>query len=133
MEVDERLKHLISRGENESVLRRAALNYETLRTLQKDALWHLAQGETSLDEVMPYVRQKKGVPSAVSPTGASTQPTHTPKKDGARQRILVTDDDPTIRLILRGILEKQGYDCRSVKESYVQLVGAGFKPAGDTK
>ncbi len=31
------------------------------------------------------------------------------------------------------ILEKQGYDCRTLKESFDQLVEAGFKPAGDGK
>ncbi len=112
LEVTPGLRQRIGAGDDETALREFALSEKSLSTMLDDALWHVANGDTSLDEILAYV----SLPSAAAaPTAAVARrderaPKPAPVPAAGAPRVLIVDDDPTIRIILRKILENQ--DCR---------------------
>jgi CheY-like chemotaxis protein len=108
LEMKDEVQQQIKNGAPQTEIRKAALSVDALDTLHADALWHLHAGDTTLSEVQPYLQleQFKTAAEAAARSGAETPPApaETPKL-----RILVTDDDPLIRTIVRRTLETQGY------------------------
>ena len=104
------LRKLVAAGKTEADLTEFALAEKSLSTLTDDALWHIARGDTSVEEVLPYVRRPDSAAEAKAPaaTPAAAAPA-SPAAASTGARILVVDDDATIRLILRKTLEGQGY------------------------
>ena len=135
------LRQRIAAGEGESELREFALEEKSLSTLLDDALWHLGRGETSLEEVLPYIRLSGGrAPSAApapafgaapaktaAPTRAAEPPTARPAAKSAA-RILIADDDATIRIILRKVLEAQGYEIEEADDGAKALASVAAAP-----
>jgi type IV pilus assembly protein PilB len=107
------LKEKIAAGKGEAELRQAASESGALQTMTRDALWHLRNGDTSSAEILPYLDPAAfggplppPVPRAsVEGTASAASP-----QAGSKKRVLVTDDDQVIRLILKQILTKGGYE-----------------------
>ena len=45
---------LITTGKNTDEIRAQALRTRALHTFDNDGLWHIAEGDTTADEVIPY-------------------------------------------------------------------------------
>jgi CheY-like chemotaxis protein len=123
-------------GDSESQLREFALGEKSLSTLLDDALWHLGRGDTSLEEVSPYVHLGGRSPSAApAPAPAfgtapvlATAPLAPRPAAAPASRILIADDDPTIRIILRKVLEAQGYRIEEAEDGAKALASVAASP-----
>ena len=98
---DADLRRMIGDGEKSDALRRAALERGCLHEMHADVLWHLRQGDTSFEEALPYLNSEA---RAQVPADGSPAPVCAPR----RPRVLVADDDPTTRTMLRLALERGG-------------------------
>ncbi len=128
LEVTPELKKRIVAGASESELREVALAEKSLSTLLDDALYHIGRGDTSLEEILPFARltETRGKDEPPSPafgsapakTAALAKPASAavPGAAGAPERVLIADDDPTIRIILRKVLEGQGYSVEEAED-----------------
>ena len=120
LEVTEAFRERIVAGDGESDLRRYALSSGSLHSLRADALRRVAEGETSVEEILPHVtlneQSAAPEPAAPAPSAPATSapvPSKAPAS-GAPARILLCDDDKAIRLILRKAFEGEGW---SVEEA----------------
>jgi type IV pilus assembly protein PilB len=105
LEITPELKERISAGAGETELRETALERGALRTMLADALWHLSQGDTTLEEIQPYVQLSPEAAAVVKKEAPAE-----PRERAARGRVLVADDDKVSRSILRKILQDKGYE-----------------------
>ena len=101
-----------------------------MRTLWESGLDRVWQGMTSLDEVVRVLGERSqededesaaaasaaasasaaaGSPQAASPVPASVRSAVASEHSG-KPRILIADDDPQMRRLVRSILERDGYD-----------------------
>ena len=120
LEVTPALRQKITAGASESDLREFAISEGSLSTMLEDALWHVDQGDTSLEEILPHVNLGPAAPS-LTPRPATprdddageaappTPPARAAARPGGRTRILIVDDDAAIRATLRDVLEQNGY------------------------
>lgn len=115
--VGRRLRERLSRGADLASLQEAAEQEKSLTPLLLDALWHVSEGHTTAEEIIPFVGL--GTPKAAPRTGPSALPT----------RILVADDDESLRLLLRGILESKGYLVDEAKDGAETLKKMADDPA----
>ena len=114
LSVDAALKDLIISGAGEAALRQAALASGDLCSLAADAAWHLFNGDTSFDEILPYLSLPEAHPPAAAEVVPSSQAE--PKKprtppafqSTAKPRILVADDESDLRILTRKVLESNG-------------------------
>ncbi|MCX5789186.1 MAG: type II/IV secretion system protein [Elusimicrobia bacterium] len=129
LEVSQVLKNLISVSAVEEQLREAALSKGLMRTMATDALWHVSQGHTSVEEVMPHLnlgrRKERDIPQVAAPAvqaapaapAAQAAPQPAPAATHLkRRRVLVVDDDKGVRLILRLTLEKAGFEVKEAED-----------------
>ena len=135
LELTPGLRNQIMAGDGESRLREFALNEKSLSPMLDDALWHLGRGETSLEEILPYVqlrrrpRPDRSAFSRVGHDAGSNAGTARPQPgSGQPLRILIVDDDPTIRIILRKVLETQGYRVDTVADGTAALASISSSP-----
>jgi type IV pilus assembly protein PilB len=115
------LREKIGAGADAGSLRMAAELKGDLKTILEDGLWHLSRGDTSLEEIAPHVTLNDG-DTAVEPEKRPpiVSPTH--------RRILVADDDPVIRTILRTILSTAGFEVVEAADGRDALLQAGQHP-----
>jgi len=133
LEVTDGVRRRIAAGDGESALREFALAEKSLSTMLDDALWHVAQGDTTLDEISAYVPLSASVPSVTPPPAApaasAPPPAAAKKEPAAAPRVLVVDDDATIRIIVRRILENQGCRVEEFEDGAAALAAiAGAAP-----
>ncbi|MFI5345069.1 MAG: ATPase, T2SS/T4P/T4SS family [Elusimicrobiota bacterium] len=119
LEMTPALRARIIAGDGEGALSEFAIAEKCLSTLLDDAAWRVSRGETSLEQVTPYVRLSE--PGSAPVPAASRPPASEPEAESGSPRVLpaataggsplvlVADDDPTIRIILRKVLEGQGW------------------------
>ncbi len=110
--LDPKVKEEINRGATAEEITRAALGAGSLRTMTDDALWHLAGGQTDLNEVAPYL--SIGKPDRPEGGGEKTAPpapaaAPAPAKTG-KPRVMVADDDQVVRMLLKKFIETAGYE-----------------------
>jgi len=122
LEVTPALRQKITSGATEAELREFALSEGSLLTMLEDALWHVEQGDTSLEEILPHVNLGPAVP-ALTPRPATAQVDEAPARarpararPGTRTRILIVDDDDAIRATLRDVLEQNGYAVEEARD-----------------
>jgi len=110
LEVTPAVAALMTQGASLAEIEEAARE-EGMRSLLEVALSRVARGETSLQEV----RRVLGLPAARA--GAKPRARH----------VLVVDDDPQDRLVIRTVLERNGYEVTEVKdgEGALQVLDAG--------
>ena len=116
LRVTPRLKDLINSGGSAAEITKVALEEKALRTLTHDALWHLSMGHTDLTEASPYLAlEKKGAATEVAsqpvfaPVAPAKAPAAVPVPAAGRLRVMVADDDPVIRMLLKKFLEGAGF------------------------
>ncbi|MFA6030876.1 MAG: type II/IV secretion system protein [Elusimicrobiota bacterium] len=103
-EVDAGMREKISVGMSEGALRQEALNSGMLSPLSRDAAWHVAGGDTSVVEALPFLGLEASRPSeAKAPAESAPVPS-------LKKRVLVADDDAVVRVIMRQVLVKEGYE-----------------------
>jgi type IV pilus assembly protein PilB len=119
-----RIKDMINSGSGAAEITKAALELRALRTMTHDALWHLSKGHTDIAEVAPYISLEKktaAMPQAPAPAAvqahapaAAAQPApKTPAPAGqpvSRIRVLIAEDDPVMRLLLKRFVEGEGME-----------------------
>jgi type IV pilus assembly protein PilB len=120
LNVSRDLRDKIASGANVGTLRTTAESKGDLKTLLEDGLWHLTRGDTSLDEIAPHVTMNEGE--------APEQEKRIPIASHAHRRILVADDDPVIRTILKTILSTTGYEVVEAADGREALLQAGQHP-----
>jgi type IV pilus assembly protein PilB len=129
MPVDNNVAHKIEAGALPDELLAAARPLG-MRTLWESGLDRVWQGMTSLDEVVRVLGERSqededesaaaasaaasasaaaGSPQAASPVPASVRSAVASEHSG-KPRILIADDDPQMRRLVRSILERDGYD-----------------------
>jgi type IV pilus assembly protein PilB len=111
------LRDRISSGAEAASLRTLAETKGDLKTLLEDSLWHLSRGDTSLDEIAPHVTLNGG--DSADPEKRVSLTTSNSR------RILVADDDPVIRTIMRTILSTAGYEVIDAADGREALLRAG--------
>jgi PleD family two-component response regulator len=101
LNVSRELRDKIAAGSDAATMLKTAETKGDLKTLLEDAMWHLSRGDTSLDEVSPHV-------SMGDANGPEPLERPLPPASSTSRKILVADDDPVIRTILRTILSSTG-------------------------
>ncbi len=135
LEVTPAVREKIGGGEGVAALRRQALSDNAFFSLADDALRFLAAGVTTLDEVTPFLASAEPAaapfPDAVLPPAKPAPPPPVPAAAAApKTLILVADDDSTVRIITRMILEKEGFRVRDAENGAKALAAfAEERPA----
>lgn len=120
LEINPLTRELISSDMDINSLRTEVLNKKTLFTIEADALWHVTQGDTSLDEVLPHINHLKpgsfSIENSIASRSVPGNRENMPESNNGKKpaHILVVDGDPGIRSSIRTLLEKEGYgteDC----------------------
>jgi CheY-like chemotaxis protein len=93
LELGPGLREVIAAGVDDEQLRQRAVAEGALYSLEADALWHLLEGHTTLEEVQPYLEMEK----VKQAEAAEPEP-------GEKPRILVAVGDPVWRAVLEGAL-----------------------------
>ncbi len=136
---DVKVKELINAGAVSDDVKAAALDSKCLRTLTRDALWHLSTGQTDLVEVESYLDIRKSAPApapaaepaigepqtAASPVGAQPR-----MADGKKPVVMVADDDPIMRMLLKKFIEGAGCLVREAVDGEEALtsIASGVTP-----
>lgn len=134
LEIGDDLRERIVAGDGESELRRAALKSGALYALRADALRRLAEGETTLDEILPYVSfeasagREADAPKAHAEPAAAVPAASRPEADASAPRLLIADDDKAIRLILRKAFEAEGWTVEEAVDGEEALEKASGAP-----
>jgi type IV pilus assembly protein PilB len=132
MPIDETVARLIDGGALPDALAAAATKVG-MRTLWESGLERVWDGATSLDELTRVLGDRAGEESGAQPapspaslsvaatggpplSGASMAASATPPTGssgtttGAQNRILVADDDPQMRRLIRNVLQREGFE-----------------------
>ena len=143
-----KVKELINYGATAEEITRAALESGSLRTITKDALWHLTTGQTDLKEIKSYLKLEKtpalsaaapaaqGEPTA-APEAAPRQPESAPAVStppavpSGKPRVMVADDDPIMRMLLKKFIEGAGYEAVEAADGEEALTKIAEGPAPD--
>lgn len=125
-EVTQEMRDLIRDDTEEKKLKEAALKTGALHTLTADVLWHLSQGETSLEEVSGFLEIRTDpVPDKPQEARVTAAIKPVPAEKTGPSRILLTDDDARTRLLMRKLLEVQGYtveECENGTQALERVV-----------
>ncbi|MDD5686460.1 MAG: ATPase, T2SS/T4P/T4SS family [Elusimicrobia bacterium] len=110
LEVTREIKNLISAGEKEYNIHETAMKKGFLWPMNYDALWHLSQGDTSLDEIFPYLNIMTDIKPSKKEYSVSKIHEPAPVPSNKNKRVLIADDDTDVRNIIKIYLNKNGYD-----------------------
>ncbi|MBI5744234.1 MAG: Flp pilus assembly complex ATPase component TadA, partial [Elusimicrobia bacterium] len=112
LRVTPRIKDLINSGGRPEEITRLALEEKALRTLSRDALWHLSVGNTDLAEVSPYLILNNKAPACDAPPLPAAIPAPLPARPvasvGGKPRVMIAEDDAIMRLLLKKFIEGAG-------------------------
>jgi CheY-like chemotaxis protein len=119
MPIDETVARMIDGGALPEALASAAAKLG-MRTLWESGLERVWDGATSLDELVRVLGDRAGEESAAPPmpsiapvpvASASVPPVGAPPvATGSQNRILVADDDPQMRRLIRNVLQREGFE-----------------------
>ncbi len=135
--IDPKIKELINSGALAEAIAAAGAESGALRTITKDALWHLATGQTDLKEVESYLQLKK---TAAQPAKAAAQaapapvaaaPQAAPAAPAGKARVMVVDDDQIMRMLLKKFIENAGYAAVEAVDGEDALTKIAEGPAPD--
>ncbi|MDA8243756.1 MAG: type II/IV secretion system protein [Elusimicrobia bacterium] len=133
---DAKVKELINYGATAEEIAKTSVASGALRTMTKDALWHLSQGDTDLPEVEPYLKLGAAAPAPQPAPGAAVQPPAAPAREkaavpGGKPRVMVADDDQVMRMLLRKFIENAGYEAVEAVDGEDALTRIAEGPAPD--
>ena len=129
--IDPKIKELINSGALAEAIAAAGTESGALRTITKDALWHLATGQTDLKEVESYLQLKKAAAQpAEAPAPAAPAPAATAAPAG-KPRVMIADDDQIMRMLLKKFMENAGYESVEAVDGEDALTKIAEGPAPD--
>ncbi|OGR74246.1 MAG: hypothetical protein A2089_03660 [Elusimicrobia bacterium GWD2_63_28] len=132
------VKELINNNATAEEITRTAIETGALRTITKDALWHMATGQADLKEVEPYLKlekAKEAAPAEVSAaapaavTAAAQKPA--PAVPAGKPRVMIADDDQIMRMLLKKFIENSGYEAVEAVDGADALTKIAEGPAPD--
>jgi len=134
-----KVKELINNNATAEEITRAAIETGALRTITKDALWHLATGQADLKELGPYLKLEKSKEQAaaeVTPAAPAAAAAPAPEKTApavaaGKPRVMVADDDPIMRMLLKKFIENAGYEAVEAADGEEALTKIAEGPAPD--
>ncbi len=130
--VDAKVKEHINSGVPAETIKARALASGSLRTIGKDALWHLSTGETDLKEIEPYLDAPGAEPEADPGPEAASAPSPRPAGAPARRpRVMVADDDAIMRMLMRKAIESAGYEALEAADGEEAITRIAAGPAPD--
>jgi type IV pilus assembly protein PilB len=116
MPVDEAVGRLIDSGAMAEALS-AAARRAGMYTLWESGLERVWDGTTSLDEVIRVLGERvpdNGTTESGTAEGGTTEGAATPSRGDAGPsgpgRVLIADDDPQMRRLIRGVLQRDGFE-----------------------
>jgi type IV pilus assembly protein PilB len=116
MPVDEAVGRLIDSGAMAEALS-AAARRAGMYTLWESGLERVWDGTTSLDEVIRVLGERvpdNGTTEGGTAEGGTTEGAATPRRGDAGTsgpgRVLIADDDPQMRRLIRGVLQRDGFE-----------------------
>ena len=130
--IDPRIKELINSGALAEAIAAAGIESGALRTMTRDALWHLATGQTDLKEVESYLQLKKAAAQpaeAPAPVPSPEQPA--PAALSGKARVMIVDDDQIMRMLLKKFIENAGYAAVEAVDGEDALTKIAEGPAPD--
>jgi PleD family two-component response regulator len=132
MPVDTNVAHLIEAGALPDQLV-AASRPLGMRTLWESGLDRVWQGMTSLDEVVRVLGERSQEDeeeslAAAAVTAAATAAPAVAAEHSGKPRILIADDDPQMRRLVRSILERDGYEVTEAADGLDALDQVETKP-----
>ena len=119
LEITPAVRGLVSRGATGADIRTAALAARALHTIEEDALWHLVNGSTSLEEVLPYVDEARlldvraGILAAPAEPVVPASPAAAPAAAAdvsAKQLVVLGILDVVTRDAVAALVRANGYD-----------------------
>jgi CheY-like chemotaxis protein len=113
LEINQSLRDQITSGMDEGALREAALKSGSLMTLTQDALWHLGNGDTTLDEVSPYIDLDKQTFRLSHEAVAANHPVQIVRPVSGKnsvRTILIAMENAAERSALRVAAEAEGFE-----------------------
>ncbi|OGR75432.1 MAG: hypothetical protein A2X32_13005 [Elusimicrobia bacterium GWC2_64_44] len=136
LRIDPKIKELISSGAAAEEIVRAGTASGSLRTMTRDALWHLATGQTDLEEIKTYLHLDKadGKPAeapAVPAVKAQQPDVVASPLPAGKPRVMVADDDPLMRMLLKKFIENAGYEALEAADGEEALTRIAEGPAPD--
>lgn len=134
---DAKIKELINSGAVSDEIKAAAIEAKCLRTITRDALWHLSTGQTDLSEVQSYLDIRKSAPVPAPPETVSAQQpaaaaagAQSAMADGRKPVVMIAEDDPIMRMLLKKFIEGAGYQVTEAVdgEEALTAIAAGVPP-----
>ena len=135
--INGKVKELINNNATAEDITRAAIETCALRTMTRDALWNMATGQADLKEVEPYLKLEKDqgarpAPAPAAPAAAvPAAQTPSPAMPAGKPRVMVADDDPVMRMLLKKFIENSGYEAIEAADGEEALTKIAEGPAPD--
>jgi len=135
--INGKVKELINNNATAEDITRAAIETCALRTMTRDALWNMATGQADLKEVEPYLKLEKDqgarpAPAPAAPAAAvPAAQTPSPAMPAGKPRVMVADDDPVMRMLLKKFIESSGYEAIEAADGEEALTKIAEGPAPD--
>lgn len=108
---EQEARDVLASNQDSAAFRDEAVRRGWLKGMAEDALWHLSCGNASLEDLAPYLGlgQAPHAP-APRPEGAAAGAAVPSVTSGSAERkILIVDDDPQNRLLIRTTLKAEGH------------------------
>lgn len=95
-----------------AALRKTALERGWLTLLSDDMLWHLSQGDVCAEEAAAYLpaSDAEGAAAPASPAPPPAAATRGAAPKPRAKSVLIVDDNPVNRLLIRHTLQSEGYE-----------------------
>ena len=103
----QRARESLNSTPDDARFKELALANGWLKTLEVDGLWHLSNGDTTLEELIPLLEL---MPEDAPARSAPEKKTATPAPTAAPRRILVVDDTEINRTLILATLKNEGYE-----------------------
>ncbi|OGS54865.1 MAG: hypothetical protein A3J79_08540 [Elusimicrobia bacterium RIFOXYB2_FULL_62_6] len=132
--LDPKIKDLINAGARKEEIEAAALDSHSLRTMTQDGLWQLSMGRTDLAELEPYITiataKTAAKPAAPAPVAVQAAAPAVPAAPQGKPVVMIVDDDPIMRLLLKKFIEGAGCEVREAVdgEEALTAIASGATP-----
>lgn len=105
LEITPEVRGMITTGKTPDEIRTHALQSGALHSMDTDALWHLAEGHTTADEVIPYTEfERRRTPRAAPRVNAEFVPEFDAEGLAMPSKVLLALGDPADRVRFNDIL-----------------------------
>jgi len=110
LEITPIVRDLVARAAPDGEIRTAALAAHALHTIEEDAIWHLVNGSTSLEEVLPYVDPSRLLDVHAGKLEAPAEPKAPAAEVLSQQLIVLGIHHDATRDAVAALVRENGYD-----------------------